>query len=296
MSLFMFYFIEISLIYIILGWSIYLLYRNGALYYIPIATMAIGAFFVVFTVKTWHWPFGLALIGAICLGAFFAFIPAIGLARAKAFTMVVATIGIIIIVQTIIRNLNFLGREKGLNYSIEVNYLILKTIIITIIIGILIFRLDHSRIGRAMEITFVDEEIAASLGINLFWMSVWLQAIAGGMGALAGGLYAATMTTIVIRVFGFAALVLVICFIFVGGHTTMWGLVVFTPIMYGIPLILPEVIAKWKYAIYGVILIAVLALRPKGLIDKSLIRVIKTNILLMIHYLKRSRRRKDITN
>ena len=76
----------------------------------------------------------------------------------------------------------------------------------------------------------------------------------------------------------------------------MWGLVIFTPLMYGIPLILPEVIAKWKYAIYGVILIAVLALRPKGLIDKSLMRTLRIKILMMMRYIKRIGGRKNITN
>ena len=58
----------------------------------------------------------------------------------------------------------------------------------------------------------------------------------------------------------------------------MWGPVIFTPILYGMPFVLPESIAQWKYIIYGLLLIGILTLRPEGLIDKRLIKVLRQKI------------------
>jgi branched-chain amino acid transport system permease protein len=278
MSLGLYFYLEITAIFTMLSWSIYILFRNGQLYYVPISTMGIGAYFVAITLRDMGWPFEISLLGAIMLGIAFSFILALGLARASTLTMIAATIGIIIIIQTVIRNMKITGGEMGLFHIPEVPNLLVKTFIIILLVGILIHRLDNSRIGRAMSISSIDQDVAATLGVNIYWTSVCLQMIAGGISALCGGLYAATMSSLQITPFGFSTLLLVICFIFVGGCTTMWGPVIFTPILYGIPLILPESIAEWKYIIYGLLLIGILTLRPEGLIDKRLIKALRHKI------------------
>ena len=48
MSLDLWYFLELTAIFIILSWSIYIVFRNGQLYYVPIAMMGVGAYFVAF--------------------------------------------------------------------------------------------------------------------------------------------------------------------------------------------------------------------------------------------------------
>ena len=66
-----------------------------------------------------------------------------------------------------------------------------------IFFGILIYRFDHSRLGRAADIVFEDRDVASTLGINIYLFSVCLQVMTGVMGAVAGVLYAFTIRTVI---------------------------------------------------------------------------------------------------
>jgi branched-chain amino acid transport system permease protein len=185
--------------------------------------------------------------------------------------MVIATIALIFILQVVFRNLPWFGGALGLFGIPKVKGLLPVTYIALLATGILIYRFDHSRLGRAAEMVFVDRDVAGTIGVNFYRFSVALQVLTGGMGALAGVLYAFTLRTVIPTYFGFSLLLSVTTFVFVGGYTTMWGPLILTPILWGIPLILPEGFAAYRNLIYGVLLGATMILRPAGLIDKRLI-------------------------
>jgi branched-chain amino acid transport system permease protein len=218
------------------------------------------------------WPFWLAAVAAAFIGAGFSFIFAPGLAKAPIFIMVIATIGLLLIIISVIRNLGFLGGEMGFGNIPLVKHMPIKTIVIVAVMGIFIHRIDHSRIGRAMGLVNVNQDVAQTLGVSLFWMSVWLQVISGGIGGIAGALYAGTMPMLHINAFGFEVLLLVVIFLVIGGSSTLWGPLFFTPLLYGIAIFLPSFIAGWRYIIYGIVLIGVLSLRPQGVIDKPMLK------------------------
>lgn len=252
----------------------YLVYRAGQLYPMPIFTMAIGAYSSGYVVRDLGWPFGLALILAVGLGAFFSFLPALRLGRVPAFTTAIAGIALIFIGQTIIRNLWFLGGVHGLYHIPKVEYLLPVAYVALLIVGLFIYRLDHSRLGRATEVIFINPDAAASLGIDTYKVRVFLQTVAGALGALAGVFYAFSMRNIEVGDFSFSLLIYAFCFLFIGGATTMWGTIVFTPILWAVTIFLPGFICIWKDIIYGSLLMVVIILRPEGVIDKEAIRAI----------------------
>jgi ABC-type branched-subunit amino acid transport system permease subunit len=96
----------------------------------------------------------------------------------------------------------------------------------------------------------------------------------GAMGGLAGAIWAPLTRYVSVDSFGFFALVLIVCFIFVGGYTTMWGPVVFVPILYGLILNLPTAIAQWGNVIFGGLLMLILVVRPEGVIDRRVLQVL----------------------
>jgi branched-chain amino acid transport system permease protein len=271
MPISLFYFLIFTGIFILLGWAIYIVYRNGQLNNVPIAAMAVGAYICAYLTRELHWPFFPALLAAMGGGAIFSFVPALGLGRAPGFSMTIATIAMIFITQTVLRNMAFLGGVYGF-YSIpRVDHLLIVTYVIVFIVGFFIFRLERSRIGRAMEVVFIDTSVARTLKINTYWLSVWLQVFAGVLGAIAGVLFANLVRILVPRHFSLGMLLNIYCFMFVGGYTTMWGVVVFTPILWGFPLLLPEVVAEWKDSIYGLLLVVTMLLRPEGVITKKML-------------------------
>jgi branched-chain amino acid transport system permease protein len=60
--------------------------------------------------------------------------------------------------------------------------------------------------------------------------------------------------------------------LFVGGYTTQWGVLIAAPILWGLPLIMPEVLQPWKNVFYALILILILILKPEGIITRPLLQ------------------------
>lgn len=272
MSVQAYLFLEHSALYVLLGWGIYLVFRMGEMYFAPVFTMGLGAYFTALALRDWGWSYGPTLFIAVALGGVVAFLIALALARASGFALTIASLAPIVILQSVVRSFDFLGGARGLQLIPGVDHLMPITLTATSLVGFFIYRLDHSRLGRAMEVISVDPDVAATQGVNRYKLSIFLQTAAGAIGALAGAIYAPLMRSIVPVNFGFPLLVNIMCFLFVGGHTTMWGAVVFTPLLWGLRLVLPGEIVSWTMIIYGALLVIIILLRPEGVITKRVLR------------------------
>jgi branched-chain amino acid transport system permease protein len=256
----------------------------GQLYVAPVFTMMVGAYVSAYLARDLNWPFSLSVLTAVGIGAMLTLLLGIGLARAPAFATAISTIALIFIAQAVFRNLEFLGGPRGYFGIPEVEHLLPITYGVAVIVGVIIYRLDHSPFGRAMEVIFTNPDLAASLGIDANNYRLLAQTFSGALGALTGGLYAFYMGYLHPYDIGFSTVLFLVCFIFVGGYTTMWGLIFFTPILWALTVFLPDVIAVWKDVIYGTLLVAVLISRPEGVIDKKLLRFIMTKSRVFLGY------------
>jgi branched-chain amino acid transport system permease protein len=77
--------------------------------------MAIGGYFAGFAAKTWNRPFWACVLGAMIVGAILGFIPALGFSRTSGVVTAVSSMALIFIVQSVIRNLDFLGGSRGIS-------------------------------------------------------------------------------------------------------------------------------------------------------------------------------------
>jgi branched-chain amino acid transport system permease protein len=272
MSLPLVHYFTFSIIFILLSWALYLPYRCGQLYLAPVYCMTTGAYFSAYAVTIWNWPIVMAILASSVVGAFFAFLPALGLRKAPGFATAIASLALIFISQTVIMNLKFLGGQAGFFGIPPMDYPFITAIGILLLSGILVFRVDHSRIGRAAELLYYSREEAACFGVNMAYIGIFLQVVSGALSGVAGALYAFTVGSIFPAAFGFSVLLMIFPIVFVGGSFTMWGTVVFAPILWGIPLILPGQIAEWKDVIYGALLISILIFRPEGVISRAMVR------------------------
>ena len=264
-----------SAMYILLSWAIYLPYRCGQLYLAPIYCMAAGGYFSAYTATTWGWPVGASMVSSPLVGAIFAFFPALVLRKAPGFATAIASIALVIILQTVIMNLDFLGGQAGFFGIPPMAGLLPITLGILVVCGLFVYRIDNSRIGRAAEMLFYNRDMAATFGVSMSSISVFLQVFSGGLSGLAGAIFAFTVGAIFPDAFGFSILINVAVMVFVGGTLTMWGAVVFGPLLWGIPLILPKMVAEWREIIYGGLLIIILIWKPEGVIGKSTVQDIK---------------------
>jgi branched-chain amino acid transport system permease protein len=274
MSLALHNYIITTIIFILLSWAAYLPLRCGQLYCGIIYCMAGAAYFSGYVTTAFGWVPWVALACSPVVGAIFAFVPALFLKRAPGFTTAVASLALVFILQTVIMNLEFLGGKVGLFGIPQVKGLLLISAGILIVVGILLHRLDHSRLGRAAETLLFNRDVAANCGMNMDTMGVFLQTAAGALSGVAGAIFAFNVGGLFPMAFGFPFLVNVFNMLFVGGSMTLWGPAVFAPILWGIPLILPKAVAELKDVIFGVLLVLVLILKPEGVLSKSTVRMI----------------------
>jgi branched-chain amino acid transport system permease protein len=270
------------IIFILLSWAVYLPYRCGQLYLAPIYCMCAGAYFGAYAVTAWDWPVALAILASTFVGALFAFFPAIGLRKAPGFATAIASMALIFILQTVIMNLKFVGGSAGYFGIPPMDYPLITSLTVLVIAGIIIYRVDHSRLGRAAELLFYGREEVGCFGVNIAWVGMILQVLSGGLSGAAGALYAFTVGSVFPAAFGFSFLLTIFPIVFIGGNFTMWGAVFFAPILWGIPLILPEAIAEWKDVIFGTLLICILIFRPEGVVSKQVVRSIGIGIQLLV--------------
>lgn len=267
----LYYFSALTGIYILMTWTIYLPYRTGQLHFLPVACMAVTAYLGAFAGKEWGWPFIAVLLLGVIVGAFIAFIPSLAIGDAPCFSVVIVGLTSVFIVKTIIENLDILGGTIGFFGVPMVNYILPVTYVVLGVIGFGIYKIDHSRLGRDAAVVFVDKEIAASLGINVKHLGIFYQTIAGAIGGASGVLYAYLLGSLFPSFFAFGIIGTLMCMLFIGGYSTMWGAVVAAPIIGGIPLLVPSEIASWRQVVYGGLLIIVLFLKPQGLISRKML-------------------------
>jgi branched-chain amino acid transport system permease protein len=278
MSLPLLNYLTFTIIFILLGWAVYLPYRCGQLYLAVVYSMATGAYFAAYVTTAWHWPIYLAILGSPLIGAFFAFLPALGLRKAPGFTTAISSLALIFILQTVVRNLKFLGGSAGLFGIPPLDYPVITPFVVIVVVGVIIYRIDHSRLGRAAELLYYSREEAACFGPNMALVGMLMQVLSGALSGIAGALYTFTVGSVFPDAFGFSILLVVFPIVFIGGNLTMWGAAILAPVLWGIPLVLPEAVVDWKDVIYGAILICVLIVRPEGVISKEVVRKVVTGI------------------
>ena len=278
MSEILYYFLGFTAIYILMSWAHYLPYRVGQLHFLIVACMAVTAYFGGFAAREWGWPFVLILIGGIFIGAMISFIFSLAIGKAPCFTVVIVGLTSVFIVKTIIENWRLLGGTVGFFHIPTVNNLLPIIYIFLFVVGFLIYKIDHSRLGRAASVVFVDREVAVTLGVDIKKLGVFFQIMAGAIAGIAGILDAFLVNSLSPEFFTFSMIAYLMCILFVGGYTTMWGVILSAFILQGIPLLFPSEIASWRQVIYGALLVLIILMRPEGLITRKMLWRLKPRL------------------
>ncbi len=282
----MYYFLAITAIYILMSWSIYLPYRMGQLHFMTVANMAISAYFSAYASIHWGWPFILVLLVGIGLGALIGFLVSFAIGDAPCFAVVIVGFTFIYITKTVIENTEALGGPLGIfsipkildNAKANRNLVLGLSYFFVVLVGILIHRFEHSKLGRAASAVFIDRDLAASLGVNVKRMGQFLQAAASALGGLSGVMYTFIMRSLSPNHFTFHIVGICMTMLFVGGYSTLWGVVLAAPILWGGPLLFPDAVESWRIVIYGALLILILVLKPEGIITRRFVKNIENRL------------------
>ena len=124
---------------------------------------------------------------------------------------------------TVIENWKLLGGTVGFFHIPNVNGMLIIIYGLLILVGFLIYRIDHSRWGRAASVVFVDKDVAVSLGVDIKKIGMFFQIVSCAIAGMAGTLDAFLVRSLSPEFSPWHDWLFDV-YTFVGGYTTMWEL------------------------------------------------------------------------
>jgi branched-chain amino acid transport system permease protein len=162
-------------------------------------------------------------------------------------------------------------------------YTILIMVLLTIFVNL---RLRDSKMGRAWIAVREDEVAASAMGVPLMRTKLWAYAIGGIFGGLAGSVYGSFINGIFPTSFSFQISIIVLVMVIVGGMGNVWGVILGASLVSwlnftglgkigsllndAIPGRAHDIeITRYKYGLFGFLLIIMMLFRPEGLIPSA---------------------------
>ena len=218
----------------------------------------------------------LAMLAAALIVTLLAFIVGFPILKLKGHYLAMATLGLGIIIYIVFNEaVDHTGGPSGLSgipnlkigditfdSDLKNYYLIWG---ITIVAMGLALNLVHSRIGRALRAIHDSEVAARVIGVNARLLKVQIFALSAGLSAIAGSLYAHTMTFVAPASFGFNFSVELVTMVIIGGLASIYGSLLGAALL----TVLPEMLRAFQdydIIVYGLLLIVMTMFMPGGLV------------------------------
>jgi branched-chain amino acid transport system permease protein len=172
--------------------------------------------------------------------------------------------------------------------SIDLKPWFFTIVVLCLIVVFVNHRLRDSKMGRAWIAVREDEVAASAMGVPLMRTKLWAYGIGAVFGGFAGALYGSFIGSIFPTSFFFNISVLILCMVIVGGMGNIYGVVLGAIVLQylnlagldkigerlndGLDLIGTSAtvdIPKYKFLIFGLLLVLMMVFRPEGLIPSA---------------------------
>jgi len=241
------------------------------------AFFGLGAYVSAFlTTEYTMWPWLAMVMAAVSVGIL-AFAIGFPILKLKGHYLAMATLGFGIIVYILFNEtVELTGGPSGLSgipnlfvgsftfdNDIKNYYLIWTFAIFTMLLSV---NMSRSRIGRALRAIHDSEVAARVMGVNVRYLKVQIFTVSAIISAVAGSLYAHTMTFISPASFGFNFSVELLTMVIIGGLGSIYGSFLGAAILTLLPEFL-RVFQDFDIIVYGLLLIVMTMFMPGGLVS-----------------------------
>jgi len=273
---------------ILLGLSAYVVILTGQISLAQAGFYALGAYSAGAATALWGWPIVPAVLLGAVVGGFFGFLVGFPALRVRGLFLVIATLAFTEIVRMVFLNLKYTIRVgdrtigpaagegfRGITYYFEHGWSGLHILgftwlfVAAVLLGL--WLMDRSRAGAVLRAVGEDELAASSVGINLTAAKVSAMTLGGFVAGMAGALYAHYASYVSQEDFGVLLATFAIAYALVGGTGSVLGPVAgvlfFSLLIDGL-----RFLGDWRNLLFGVLIVAMMNLRPHGLVDAGLVR------------------------
>jgi len=201
------------------------------------------------------------------VAGFIGFLISFPVLRTRGVYMVLATFAFGELVAGFLLRTEFFGGAIGMVVPAHIELPVLVCCAIAVIL--LTFYLMATRFGLAMRSINDDEAATVLMGVNVRAVQVGAFTIGGAFAGLSGALYAHNFSFVEAQYFNSFLSIYVLLFVLIGGVQTAWGPLIGTLFF----TLLPEFMrigGSWRYVIFGVAIVLMMALRPQGIVTRTM--------------------------
>jgi len=262
---------------IILALSVYFSLTVGQFSLAQVGFWAIGAYGSATLTALFGWPLIPALMAVALVCGIIGVILGFPCLRIRGIYLALATLGFSQVAAQLLGNLQFRIAVEGVLRGPEGLVGFRNIPVLTSVYGIYVFVallvavlwwIGRTRFGMALAAVRDDDVAAEFAGINVVFVKVTMFALGAAVAGIGGGLFANYTSFISAQDFGFHQTLFSLLYVAVGGIFTFIG-----PVVGAILLtVLPEYVrflGENRAIFYGVIVLVIMLLRPRGLIDRS---------------------------
>jgi branched-chain amino acid transport system permease protein len=252
---------------ILMGWSFYVILLSGQFSFGNAGFMALGAYSAGVATVKFGLPLAVGLLIAVVVGAAVGWLVGLPALRIRGVYLALATIAFAFLVENLFINLEYTGAQVGF-YGMQGTTLPLVYGCV-VALGLLLLRLQHSRLARALQAVRENEVVASTLGLNTTYLKLLSFSTGAAFAALAGALYAHFIYFISPELFGFFQSIWPAFYVAIGGPETVIGPILGAAVV----TLLPEYfqpLKEWRLFVFGVTVMLLIAVRPQGLFTRAL--------------------------
>ncbi len=212
-------------------------------------------------------PFVLSLLAGGLAAAILGLIVGLASLRVREDFLAITTMGVSFLFIGFVRKQEWLGGEVGISSipkPLSDEGMAILAFALAAAIGLLLWQIRRSWMGRIFDMIAQDEDAALSLGIDTARYKLAAFVLGTAAAGLMGVVYAHLVQLIVPDAFDFIVSVTILAMVVVGGVGSIWGVVAGALLL----TLLPEMVRfvnDYKLLIYGSLMIAVMLASPGGL-------------------------------
>ena len=226
-----------------------------------------------------HLPFLLIVVIAALAGTITGILLGIPVLKLRGDYLAIVTLGFGEIIRIVINNMDWLtggpqgiarldkASIAGIEFArpVEIYWLLL---VVVVLAALIVWRLEHSILGKAWAAIREDQDAARGIGINTTRAKLAAFATSATIGSIAGVIFAASQRFVSPESFTLQESVLIVLMIVIGGIGNILGVVAGAAILILLPEVLRE-FAEWRILFLGLLMIVLIIIRPGGLVTRS---------------------------
>ena len=276
--------LELAGLNVILALSVYATLMVGQFSLAQVGFWSIGAYLVGMLTTLYGVSLALSLVAAGLLCGLIGILLGYPCLRIRGIYLTLATVAFSEVVRVFFHNFQFMVEVAGAKVGpagpqgfrgIKVLTAWPEILCVALIVIVVFAWIERSRLGLSANAVREDETAALCSGINIVRVKVGMFSLGAVVAGVGGGLYSTYVSYVISDNFGFHLALISIFFVAVGGTERFIGPIIGAILLTALPELL-RVAGDFRMIVYGVFVLVVMVICPKGLVDEARARLARS--------------------